>query len=183
MKEIRLKLTSTNPLLMNHFTFGASENVRPNDVPLQTQEDLLRISEPKTYRDADGNLIVPADNLFRSMISGGAYIKVGKASLGKKVASGITLGSALTLTLNKKPLQKYEVSIMKGVNPSTRGVVALIRPLIPKWEAVITVIYNNDILTEAQVLDVIAKAGQLVGIGDFRPEKKGTYGTFAVEKL
>lgn len=48
------------------------------------------------------------------------------------------------------------------------------------WAARILVRYNANVLSESQILNLINTAGFAVGIGEWRPEKNGNYGTFHV---
>lgn len=48
------------------------------------------------------------------------------------------------------------------------------------WFARITVRYNANVLSEAQILNLLNTAGFAVGIGEWRPERDGDYGRFHV---
>ena len=50
-------------------------------------------------------------------------------------------------------------------------------------EGVVTFIILDDIITEDVFTQVLRSAGMLVGIGRFRPENRGFYGRFAVERV
>lgn len=48
------------------------------------------------------------------------------------------------------------------------------------WHAVLNIRYNVNVLTEEQILNLINTAGFAVGVGEWRPEKDGSYGMFHV---
>ena len=51
------------------------------------------------------------------------------------------------------------------------------RAIVPEWAAEIAITYTTPILNETSVINLLAAAGQICGVGDWRPEKgKGTYG-------
>lgn len=50
----------------------------------------------------------------------------------------------------------------------------------PEWHAKLLVRYNGNVLSEAQILNIINVAGFAVGVGEWRPEKDGSYGMFHV---
>lgn len=53
------------------------------------------------------------------------------------------------------------------------------RAIIPEWCAEATITYVQSLLKEKAVLNLLAAAGIMQGVGDFRPEKgKGNYGQF-----
>lgn len=49
------------------------------------------------------------------------------------------------------------------------------------WKANLTVRYNANVLSEAQILNIINVAGFAVGVGEWRPEKDGMNGMFHVQ--
>lgn len=54
------------------------------------------------------------------------------------------------------------------------------RPEFTNWRAKILVRYNTNVLSEAQILNLLNVAGFAVGVGEWRPEKDGQYGMFHV---
>lgn len=54
------------------------------------------------------------------------------------------------------------------------------RPEFPSWRAKILVRYNQNVLSESQILNLLNVAGFAVGVGEWRPEKDGQYGMFHV---
>jgi hypothetical protein len=66
-----------------------------------------------------------------------------------------------------------------------KAVVMRTRPKFPEW-ALVTQAYLDESALDYEILQAIAdKAGMLVGIGDYRPEKGGTFGRFkaTIEKV
>ncbi len=55
------------------------------------------------------------------------------------------------------------------------------RPEFDPWEIDVPVVFNSGLIGEAQVVNLFQIAGFSVGIGDWRPEKNGTFGTFSVK--
>jgi hypothetical protein len=55
------------------------------------------------------------------------------------------------------------------------------RPEFPEWNAMLEVIYVKSALTQESVLSLIDAGGMGVGVGEWRPEKKGDFGTFAID--
>jgi hypothetical protein len=52
------------------------------------------------------------------------------------------------------------------------------RPIFPQWAGKFTLSFVKEILTEQVVCNLAGAAGQIVGIGDWRPQKGGPYGCF-----
>ena len=57
------------------------------------------------------------------------------------------------------------------------------RGQIEQWEAEILLEYDEDILSKEQILNLLQRAGFSQGLGEWRPERGGTNGTFEVESV
>ncbi len=55
------------------------------------------------------------------------------------------------------------------------------RPEFKAWEIEVPVTYNASVIGEAQILNLFQLAGFSVGIGDWRPERDGTFGQFVIK--
>jgi hypothetical protein len=49
------------------------------------------------------------------------------------------------------------------------------------WEADVKVKFNADVLSAEQVVNLLKISGFSVGLGEWRPQKSGEYGTFDVK--
>ena len=56
------------------------------------------------------------------------------------------------------------------------------RPRFDVWSAEFDLVINDDLLDPATAHVLLQEAGLSFGIGDFRPEKRGPFGTFRVTK-
>jgi hypothetical protein len=54
------------------------------------------------------------------------------------------------------------------------------RPIFPQWACRVTMTYVKDILTEQSIANLMGAAGMLIGIGDWRGERGGSYGKFTL---
>lgn len=54
------------------------------------------------------------------------------------------------------------------------------RAEFPKWHTKILVRFNANVLSPAQILNLLNTGGFAVGVGEWRPEKDGQYGLFHV---
>lgn len=55
------------------------------------------------------------------------------------------------------------------------------RAEFPEWSATLEIIYVKSALTQSSVLSLVDAGGMGVGVGEWRPEKKGDFGTFTVD--
>jgi hypothetical protein len=65
--------------------------------------------------------------------------------------------------------------------PSTGGADIRYRGEFENWKMTFEVICSKDIFPKEKVINLINLAGFSVGIGDWRPEKKGSHGTFHIQ--
>jgi hypothetical protein len=56
------------------------------------------------------------------------------------------------------------------------------RPEFPEWSTTLTVLYVTSALTRDSVLSLIDAAGMGVGVGEWRPEKNGDFGTYQIDQ-
>lgn len=55
------------------------------------------------------------------------------------------------------------------------------RPEFLNWKATVEILYNKAVINISQIANLFRLAGFGVGIGEWRPEKKGMWGTFTVD--
>ncbi len=169
MKTISMTLQGISSLLMHAFPMVPIEGMEKK--PPEEQAELA------LYRQPDGTVFFPGMNLQRSLVKAGAFSKgKGRASLAKMVAASVFI-SPEALVMNP---QKWEVDGRPVVIAATRGRVMRYRPRFDKWELKCEVEYDETLLTEAQLRRVVDDAGSKTGLGDFRPERNGSFGRFMV---
>ncbi len=143
----------------------------------------------------DGKPVIPAEHFYRCLITAGQHVayKKGKVT-GKNGATA--LPSFLTIEdealLIRTPVRDkdnyltglgetagWEPDIRKGKlrGPNKR---TIIRPKFKHWGFAVTLQANLETVTIATVRELVNIAGNLVGIGSFRPEfrREGQRGTF-----
>jgi hypothetical protein len=171
MKSMDVTIKGISPLLMYKFPALAIEALEKKSAEEQ--------AEISAYRNDAGNLCIPGVNLQRSLISAATFSKgKGRASLQKESAACLMVEEA-NLDLGKK---EYAVDTRPVVIPSTKGRVLRHRPRLDAWETSFTLIFDETLMSEKQVRKIIDDCGSLVGLLDFRPERKGPYGRFMVTK-
>jgi hypothetical protein len=55
------------------------------------------------------------------------------------------------------------------------------RPEFPEWSTVLEVTYVQSSLSRASLLSLIDAGGMGVGVGEWRPEKRGEFGTYCID--
>ncbi len=81
---------------------------------------------------------------------------------------------------NRTTIESFEVDTRTAVNKTTKGRVVVHRPRFEKWGGEFFIKVNLDVVEPATIQQYLNEGGELVGIGSFRPEKGGPFGTFNV---
>jgi hypothetical protein len=82
---------------------------------------------------------------------------------------------------NDKPLREYCIDTRRAI--VQRNGVLRSRPKFEKWGCYVHLEIDLDITNPQQVEEALNMAGQTVGVGDFRIEKRGMFGKFKAELM
>lgn len=180
---IDVTIEGTTPLIMNKFTdasqqAGAAGHTGSMKGDKGTPKEQ---AEAKLYIGHDGKICLPQPNLFRCLIDAGIFFKVGKRQLTTGKSSLIPAcvaveGIELPLTVK----EQWTVDTRAVCIPSTGGRVLCHRPIFNDWSITFTLDIDTDMISVKLVREVIDAAGKRIGLGDFRPARKGPFGRFVV---
>ena len=183
--EIEIHIVGITPLICNRFTdaaaLEASGGVRGSSAVAErkTPQD---IAESKLYRGLDGTLMIPQPNLLRSLVDGGKFHKSGKKQITTKEES--MLFACLDIEAAEIPIihkQPWRVDTRAVVIPSTKGRILAHRPMFDDWRLEFTVSLDTTIVGPGVFRQICDDAGKRIGLGDFRPARKGPYGRYRVD--
>jgi len=176
MKTYNVTITGISPLLMN----------RPSQLigdisKEKTQKDETPTvhAEKKLYIDSEGKLYQPETHIKGSLVEAGKDQKVvgkGKSTYSKIVGYAVEINPFEIIHKN----QNWIPYSVLAVNPSTRGRNMLHRPMLKKWELDFEVTFDEEQVPASILKEIFERAGKFVGIGDWRPAKKGRFGKFQV---
>ena len=189
MHTLHVRVTGTAPLLMHSDRLS-----NPLD-PVTRAHSLLTFRGKKTeeahlaiarsewqasmYHDKALGPYIPAQNFESCMVAGAKLQK-----LGVKFKQGVMVLEDKVKLAYKGPREVDKLwdaqvfTDVRGVRVGTSRVPRC-RPKFDDWAAEFTITYNPSLVEERDVLLSLSKAGELIGIGDFRPR----FGRFTVEVL
>jgi len=75
-----------------------------------------------------------------------------------------------------EPEMRRDIVRLKNGNADMRY-----RGEFDKWKMVATVVYNENIISKEELMNLVNLAGFHVGLGDWRPECNGSHGMFEIE--
>lgn len=178
-ETIKVNLIGVAPLLMHNGQLADPLNAHA--------KAMKKLSAKRKKTDADyaemartewfGSLYVNADGapcVTGDMVE--AFVKEGakKSKLGKAVSAGLFADAdsfALKYTGPKDVTELWD----HGGFRDTRGVkvqrakVQRTRPIFRDWSVEIELQYNPEVVEHNQIVKAMTDAGQLVGLGDYRP--------------
>lgn len=146
-------------------------------------------AENGVYRNDDDQFCHPVAAFKNAFVTAGKKYKIGRASAASSLAGAMSLEPADYVVLcdsEGEPLNEYEVDIRTVVMPSTKGRIVRGRPKFKEWGCVLQLTLNDKFWDGDDELlnDIFEFAGQMVGVGDGRPEKRALqFGKFTVEAV
>jgi len=180
---ISVTIEGSSPLICNRFTDEAALAATNGTRTTKKSNDELpeEICRKKLYTDENGVVGMPTMNVLASIRDAGKFFKAGKRQLTTGESSMIpafVLPTQIFVPLVHK--QKWAVDARAIVNPATKGRKLGYRPIFFDWRLTLELDFapvEFDAKLLRQVVDV---AGQRVGLGDFRPSRRGPFGRYLV---
>lgn len=185
MKTIKVEIRGTTPLLIHRFG-EAAETGKQSRAAMVADVEPREEARKVAYIAADGSFYFNAFSIPAAMGNAGANHKMrGTRKTARYVVpSAIRLTSdTITILNGSGPAKDFEVDSRPVTIPATKGRVMRHRPRFNQWGAEFDLIVNDTLLTVELAQQLLQEAGQQIGIGDFRPEKRGPFGTFRVVKF
>lgn len=179
--EIQISIEGVTPLLMNRFTDAAQQKASSNTTTSTVGDkgSTREQAEQKLYTN-DDVIGIPQPNLLRCLIDAGKWFKVGRNKVTTQQSS--ILPACVDIEGVFIPLRHegWEVDSRPVRIPSTGGRILAHRPSFEKWALDFTADLDTDILGRQLFRDIVDAAGKRIGLGDFRPDRKGPFGKFVV---
>lgn len=173
--KIHVEITGITPLLMNRFNID-DQNIKKekNLTPRESAQKLC-------YEDEHKKLYYPTTNIYACIIEAGKFHKDGKVKVTTARSSLIPAGVMIDgETIYFKTPETWEVDSRSVVVPSTGGRIVCHRPRLDSWCLDFTLTLDLKMFSPKFIRTLIDDAGSKVGLGDFRPARKGIFGRFVV---
>lgn len=175
--SVGIEVSGTADLIQNKFSQKSVEQMLKSHMGISVQRERKKpreVLEEATIRNTDNRVSLPPTGFKLAMISAATQIKGLKKT---------QLRTALFVQGNSIPIT-YEATTPRMDITRTSGIGRTpdvrFRPSFQGWKARL-IIQFADTLSVQTVVDLLNRAGQ-VGVGEWRPEKNGTFGTFKVTR-
>lgn len=182
-ETIDVPIIGTTPLLMHRFSEKAKrallDNMQGRKTPKEPKDPDAEY-EGAFYRLADGTPGFPA-LAFKSATVGGVRF------YGKQITMTATKqylffvgevgsdGRGLVRIDGEPRMREDVVTVGRG------GTDLRYRPEFREWSTVLRITYVTSALTRTSVLSLVDAGGMGVGVGEWRPERNGDFGTYRVD--
>ncbi len=182
-ETLLVPVLGTSSLIVHRFSEKAKrqmlDNMQGRKAPKENK-DADAEYEAAFYRMADGSYGMPSV-AFKSATVGGARFYNGVTMTAMKqfmfVGGDAGMdGRAMTRLVGEPKMREDVVTVGRG------GSDLRYRPEFPEWSAVLQITYVTSALTQGSVLSLIDAGGRFVGVGEWRPEKDGEFGTYRVDR-
>jgi len=171
-------IVGLSPLLMNNPAGmnPKAPGIKAKKIPTPEDE-----AAAKAYKMADGQLYLPALAFRAAVLRQCVGRKIGRYSAISIVSGAVLVPEerCLLVDVDDKPLCDYAIDVRRVV--VQRNGVMRARPRIEKWRTRLALEINTEMVGVADILELLQAAGRAVGVGDFRPERKGMFGRFTAD--
>jgi hypothetical protein len=175
-------IVGTSPLIVHRFSEKARKQMldaAQGNKPPREPKDPEAEYRAAFHRLKDGKPGFPATGFKAATVSAGRFFSgVTMTGLrqflffkGEIGADGVPL-----VRIEGEPRMREDV-----VTVNRGGSDLRYRPEFSEWSAVLEIVFVSSMITQGSVLSLVDGAGLGVGIGDWRPEKGGDFGTFRVD--
>jgi hypothetical protein len=177
---------------MNRMSESTLEGLRTK-VKTAKNKDVGHVRTPR--QDAEGKVythddkpMIPGENLMSCLIAAGVFVRLdakrqistGKGTLLPGLMSLLDFIVPLLDPDTGKP-SKWEPDVRQGRNPNGGEAVAICRPRFDRWSFSVRIEIDPNEIGENAIRGLWDLAGKRIGLGDFRPARKGIFGQFCVE--
>mgnify|MGYP001573822798 CR=1 FL=1 len=181
--RIKVRCEGVTPILFNRKPLELLQELWSKEKKAKTasRPSPREHCERALYKTEKGECYIPGEMLMASLISAGSFVRLdGKRQISS--AKSTVLPAFLTLLDHQMilPDQRWEADLRGGCNPNGGEAVAICRPRFDRWGFTVEILVEDSEIDEAKIRQLFDYAGTRMGLGDFRPQRKGIFGKFRV---
>jgi hypothetical protein len=183
MGEVRMNLLGSSPMIMNRFAFKAWQellfpSVKLNRTGLEQslKHDPFAEYKGAVYLNRPEDSTKTAVHLPTGSIHG-AIAAVALDIPGTAKAKIERLTKVVTPHVDLYGIPEIFCAMVRNSDQNRTPDVRT-RPIFPRWGCSVVLRYVKKILSERTIWNLAGGAGQIIGIGDWRGQKGGPFGSF-----
>ena len=180
---IKIKIIGTSPYLPEPMDMDVLEKYNKIKSKQAYKKDDLSEEEKvkaKFYYTKDNKLGIPARAFYNSMIRASSYLFEKKDGGMRNIKEGLSVkGDILPLTFKSKEILTHWGRTL-GQSKAPRKIM---RNAFNDWSCELEIEYNKNNLSAEQIVNVLNWAGFHIGVGGFRKENTGNFGSFKIKEV
>lgn len=189
IQRIVIPIRGIQPLITNKFSDEAAEKLAesqsgPRIKAAKAPRDGLGEFLAARYvisRDPSGNSDLdicgfPAAGIKKAMVAAAMRVTEAKGTWIRAILNVEGEGDTGLVSISAPAPQMRTDHVVQAGRGNLRY-----RPAFWPWEMKVAITFNTDQLKAQDVVNLVQQAGFSIGIGDWRPEKNGQFGTFEVK--
>lgn len=173
--HLSIKLVGDSPLIVHRWSEKAKKQILDKQMKKATKKKEAK--DPKAdyknslYEHPDGGYGFPAVGFKASAVNACSHL----SGVTKVAARGaFHIDEELVKIKGRPTMREDMVRIGMGVADIRY------RGEFKKWSVEIVLRYNKDVISPEQIVNLFNTAGFAIGVGEWRPQKNGSYGMFHV---
>ena len=192
LRLMEVTIIGDSPLIVNAWSQKSKGQMLDKQlkkaVGAKEAKDPFADFESSLYRLADGGYGFPSvafkSAAVTAITSVAGMTKIAARQAFQILGEGVDVPGAFTGTMARQNLVR-----INGGEPQMREDLVRVgmgtadlryRGEFPNWTATLMVRFNGNVLSEAQILNILNVSGFAVGVGEWRPERDGQYGCYHV---
>lgn len=180
--ELEVTIEGVSPLLTNRFSEQSQEGIESKQQGKASNKKPPRTPEVEfgaALHSMNGGgppYGFPGGGIKLALVAAGGRLTTEKMTELRSVFQ--IPGNLLEIESPNEPSMRRDPVRLKGRNGTW---TIAYRPMFYPWQIAVPVIYNANVITSAQILNLFNLAGLSIGIGCWRPENNGTMGQFKIK--
>jgi len=182
LKRSKITIVGQSPLMVNNFAQKSKvemleKHLKKAKGPREAR-DVRGEVEAALYKLPNGKYGIPASGIKNCAVSACRFIE-GVAMTRAKGAFFVIEDANGLVQIDSKKYEIDERPVSIGTFGNKKKMIRF-RPRFDEWSCTFEVLYNPDILSADQLVNLFNHAGFSVGLCEYRPERSGSYGMFKV---
>jgi hypothetical protein len=176
-------ISSRSPLLTHKWSDANEDENATRPVHIG-KRDPREEAEKVAYRDRDGNCFLPGAMFSRMLAETGSSHKQrgSRKSMKFVIPAAIVVVEEQVLLRDEAgdPISEFEIDSRPVVIPSTKGRIMRHRPRFNSWNCEFSIEIDLSMVEPDLIQQLLVEAGSKNGLGDWRPQKGGSFGRFSL---
>lgn len=176
LKQLNITIVGDSPLICHNWSEKAKKQMLGKQMKeaktAKEAKDPEKDFQGSLYRDGDGDYAFPSTGLKSCAVDACSHVD----GITKVLARGAfhVNGEFVKIRGDVGPREDMVRIGMGTADIRYRGE-------FKEWEADLSIRYNANVLSAGQIINLFNTGGFAIGIGEWRPERNGSYGMFHVK--